>query len=185
MGTMKPLRILLISILVAASVSAQEHQERPAQHPTPDRLKDSQRSAQPEDVNSADALISAMYEVVSGPAGKARDWQRMYSLFVPGAVLIRTARGKTGDLTAAVLSPTEYVSRAGNFFATHGSYEHEVSRQIHSWGNVEQVCMSPVKTPLIASRSREASIALNCSTTERDGVIAVRHRLSNGVQRDC
>jgi len=171
-GQMKPLIILLLGALVAASVSAQGHQEAPAQNPTehsnPDRLTDSQRSAQPEDVESADALISAMYEVVSGPAGKARDWRRMYSLFVPGAVLIRTARGKTGDLTAAVLSPSEYISRAGNFFETHAFYERESSRQIRSWGNVEQV-FSMYESSQDAAYDEPFAKGVNCIELFNDG----------------
>jgi hypothetical protein len=78
-----------------------------------------------------------MYDVVSGPA--ARDWERMYSLFFPGAVLIRTARGKSGELEATVLNPSEYVTRAGKFFETPPFYERETSRKIHSWRNIEQV----------------------------------------------
>jgi hypothetical protein len=37
------------------------------------------------DVKSMDAIIAALYEVISGPAGQQRDWDRMRNLFVPGA----------------------------------------------------------------------------------------------------
>ena len=44
--------------------------------------------ADPEDVASVDAIVAAVYDVISGPAGEARDWDRFRSLFLPGARLI-------------------------------------------------------------------------------------------------
>ena len=49
-------------------------------------------SANLTDVGSIDAIIAAAYDVISGPAGKRRDWDRMRSLLTPGARLIPTAR---------------------------------------------------------------------------------------------
>ncbi len=46
--------------------------------------------ADPADVESVDAIIAAVYDVISGPAGQERDWDRMRSLFIPGARLIPT-----------------------------------------------------------------------------------------------
>src|SRR5437660_4770493 len=39
-------------------------------------------NADPSDVASIDAIITAAYEVISGPAGKKRDWHRERSLFI-------------------------------------------------------------------------------------------------------
>jgi hypothetical protein len=36
------------------------------------------------DVESIDAIIAAAYDVISGPAGQKRDWDRERSLFYPG-----------------------------------------------------------------------------------------------------
>ena len=57
----------------------------PAPSPTP-----SLPTANPTDVASVDSIIAAVYDVISGPAGKKRDWDRMKSLFFPGARLIPT-----------------------------------------------------------------------------------------------
>src|SRR5215216_1186711 len=46
--------------------------------------------ANPADVASMDSIIAALYDVISGPAGKKRDWDRFRSLFAPGARLIPT-----------------------------------------------------------------------------------------------
>jgi hypothetical protein len=45
--------------------------------------------ADPADVASIDAIITAAYDVISGPAGQKRDWDRERSLFIPGACLFR------------------------------------------------------------------------------------------------
>ena len=37
----------------------------------------------PADVASVDAIVAALYDVISGPAGAPRDWDRMRSLFAP------------------------------------------------------------------------------------------------------
>ena len=39
--------------------------------------------AKPEDVSSIEAIAAAVYDVISGHAGKARGWDRFRSLFVP------------------------------------------------------------------------------------------------------
>lgn len=140
---MKPQLVFLLVLGLSTLVCTQGTQKlssltRPEQHLVVSTI-DPQSPAEPKDVATADALVSAMYDVVSGPAAKARNWQRLYSLFFPGAILIRTARGKSGDLNATVLTPSEYVSRAGKFFETHAFYERETSRKTHNWENVEQV----------------------------------------------
>jgi len=58
--------------------------------PTPAPTSDT-RAANPADVSSIEAILAAVYDVISGPAGKQRDWDRMRSLFLPGARLISTS----------------------------------------------------------------------------------------------
>src|SRR5437764_9024260 len=47
--------------------------------------------ADPRDVGSIDAIIAAAYDVISGPAGQKRDWNRERSLFFPVARIMPTA----------------------------------------------------------------------------------------------
>ena len=49
-------------------------------------------SAKSDDVGSIDAIITAAYDGISGPAGQKRDWDRERSLYFPGARLIPTAK---------------------------------------------------------------------------------------------
>lgn len=39
----------------------------------------------PGDVASPEAVVEALYEVISGPADEPRDWDRFRALFLPGA----------------------------------------------------------------------------------------------------
>jgi len=48
------------------------------------------------DVSTLDGILHALYEVLSGPAGQPRDWERYRSLFIEGARLIVVVAGKLG-----------------------------------------------------------------------------------------
>ena len=96
----------------------------------------------PADVESIDALIAASYDVISGPAGKKRDWDRERSLFYPGARLIPTATvpGRNDvDLAPLVLDVEGYIARVEPLFAKEGFYETEVARRTEQFGRIAQV----------------------------------------------
>lgn len=99
-------------------------------------------SAGPADVESIDAIIAAAYEVISGPAGKKRDWDRMRPLFFPGARLIPTAKeaGRDDvDLTPNFLDVDGYIGRVEPLFAKEGFYEKEVARRVEQFGRIAHV----------------------------------------------
>ncbi len=89
------------------------------------------------DVETIDAILTALYDVISGPANEARDWDRFYSLFVDGARLIPQAQDSATGVS--VLSPTAYVERAEPFFLENGFFETEIGRKIDRFGNIVQV----------------------------------------------
>lgn len=96
--------------------------------------------AKAEDVQSIDSILAATYDVISGPAGKKRDWDRFRSLFYPGARLIPT--GKPPDETevrARVLSPDDYVERSAPRLEKAGFFEHGVSNQVDHYANIAHV----------------------------------------------
>lgn len=99
-------------------------------------------SANPADVESIDAIIKATYDVISGPAGKKRDWDRERSLFVPGARLVPTATvpGKTDvDLAPLVLDVEGYIERVEPLFAKEDFYETEIVRRVEQFGQIAHV----------------------------------------------
>ncbi len=96
-----------------------------------------------EDVQSIDAIISAVYDVISGPASEERDWDRFLSLFAPDARLIPTAQTPDAGVTIRVMSPQTYAERAAGFFKLPGGFfEREIGRKTDEYGNIAHVFSS-------------------------------------------
>ena len=94
------------------------------------------QAAAPEDVSTTDGIMGALYEVISGPAGEVRDWDRFYALFLPeGARLIPTGM-QQGGATYQVWTPREYAERAGPNLEATGFFEREIGRTIEEFGNI-------------------------------------------------
>ena len=94
------------------------------------------------DVESIDAIIAATYDVISGPAGKQRDWDRERSLFYPGARLMPTATvaGRNDvELAPQILDVESYIARVEPLFAKSGFYETEIARRVESFGSIAHV----------------------------------------------
>src|SRR5262245_21945549 len=92
--------------------------------------------AKPADVATPDAIISAVYASISGPAGQPRDWSRFRSLMIPGARLIPSARRTPGATTPVVWSVEEYIAAAGPGLERQGFYESELHRTTDAFGAV-------------------------------------------------
>jgi hypothetical protein len=88
------------------------------------------------DIASPDAILAAAYDVISGPAAQERDWDRMRSLFYPGAQLISTRVKKEGGSSATFVTPQGYIDRAEPYFKKNGFFEREIARRGERWGNV-------------------------------------------------
>lgn len=96
----------------------------------------------PADVASIDAIIRAAYDVISGPAGKKRAWNRERSLFYPGARLIPTASaaGKVEvELAPQILDVESFIARAEPTFEKNGFYEKEIARRVEQFGQIAHV----------------------------------------------
>ena len=93
-------------------------------------------AAKSEDVASIDAIIKAVYDVISGPAGQKRDWDRMRSLFIPGARLIPSGRRPDGSITHRVLTVEEYITLSGPRLEENGFFEREIGRVEERYGNI-------------------------------------------------
>ncbi|HOC17999.1 MAG TPA: hypothetical protein PKK95_07015 [Vicinamibacterales bacterium] len=94
--------------------------------------------ARPADVETPETIVAALYDVISGPAGQARDWDRFRHLFAPGARLMPVAPRKDGSAPAA-LSPDDYVERTREAFLKNGFFEKEIARKAEAFGNVAHV----------------------------------------------
>jgi hypothetical protein len=129
--------LLGLCLLLSAIASSAQNQTQ-TQAPVAPAPAAPAPTAKQEDVASPDAIIAAVYDVISGPAGQKRDWDRMRSLFYPGARLIRTAAKKEGGMEAASLSVQEYVDRVSVYFEKNGFSEKEIARRTEKWANILQ-----------------------------------------------
>ena len=124
---MRRLTLVLPLIIPLAAVPASTAR---AQAGTP-AAPSSQPAANPADVASMDAIIKTLYDVISGPAGQPRKWDRMRSLFVPGARLI-----PAGGPAPRVLTVDEYITRAGPGLESNGFFEREISNKVETFGHI-------------------------------------------------
>jgi hypothetical protein len=122
---------LLFAVMAGAQTPAPS--ATPTATPQPSPLPVS--TANPADVATMDAIISALYDVISGPPGK-RDWDRFRSLFYPGARLIPTGLRPTGEAGSRVLSPDDYAARSGPVLEKNGFFEREISRRTEKFANI-------------------------------------------------
>jgi hypothetical protein len=88
------------------------------------------------DVKSVDAIIAALYDVISGPAGKARDWNRMRTLFLPEGKLVATGKRPTGELVKRVMTVEDYITNSGPTLEKNGFFEKELSRKQEVYGHI-------------------------------------------------
>lgn len=95
----------------------------------------SEAKANPDDVKSVDAIVAALYDVISGPAGP-RNWDRFRSLFAPKATLAATYKDKQGQLRAIVMTPDDYVTHDASYFDKNPFFEREVARQSEAFGSI-------------------------------------------------
>ena len=101
------------------------------------------RNADPADVASIDAVITAAYDSISGPPGK-RDWDRERSLFIPGARLIPTTEnaGETslvGEIAPHMLDIDGFIERVRDYVEKNGFYEKEIARRTEQFHQIAHV----------------------------------------------
>ena len=92
------------------------------------------------DVESMDAIIAAVYDVISGPAGEKRDWDRMRSLFIPEAVIMPSGQNPdTKEVGYRHWSLGDYIDQAGSNLEKDGFFEVEVARKTEQYGTIAHV----------------------------------------------
>ena len=83
------------------------------------------------DLAGIDAAIRGVYEVISGPPGQKRDFDRMRSLFAPGATM--KAIGPKGLHGGSV---EDYIARDKDILEREGFTERELGRRLQVWGGL-------------------------------------------------
>jgi hypothetical protein len=120
--------VTAIALAVAVPVAAQ----------TPAAPAAASTAAAPADVATPEAIVAALYEVISGDAGVARDWDRFRALFHPSARLMPIGGAGAGPATLTPLTPDEYITRAEPFLMG-GFHEREIARRFERFGHMAHV----------------------------------------------
>lgn len=88
---------------------------------------------------SVDTIVAALYDVISGPAGAPRNWNRMRALFAPDAKLMVIVPRPEGGFGLRAMTVEDYISRNMSAFNTSGFYEREIARTTESFGQLAHV----------------------------------------------
>jgi hypothetical protein len=91
-----------------------------------------------EDVATLDGIIEAYYEVVSGPAGQPRQWERDRSLHDPEAQIIIIRDDQAGRPVAHIMTLAEFHAESGSL-EEQGFFEQEIHRETQRHGAVAHV----------------------------------------------
>lgn len=91
------------------------------------------------DVESVDAIINSLYNVISGPAGEKRNWDRMRTLFIAEGKLMATSKRQDGTMGKRVMTVEDYIAASGPFVEKNGFFEREIGRKTEQYGSVVHV----------------------------------------------
>jgi hypothetical protein len=127
--------VAVLALTLGSTALAAQQQPAAAAPATP-ATPAARPPARPADVESVDAIMAAVYDVISGPAGQKRDWDRFRSLMAPGARLVPTGRRPDGTGVLRNWSVEEYVTAAAPQLESGGFFEREIGRKMERYGNV-------------------------------------------------
>jgi hypothetical protein len=130
-------RLLLLGAVLLAVPAASRAQAPAPRTPSIDTVP--RPAANPADVASPDAILKTLYDVISGPAGAKRDWNRFRSIMAPNARLIPTRPQPNGGAHVSVWSADDYAGMAGPRLEASGFFEREISRKTEAYGNIMHV----------------------------------------------
>jgi len=121
-----PLAALTVAMILSAAPAAAQESWEPS------------RDAVAADVSSLDGIIAAFYDVVSGPAGEARDWARDSTLYLPGVRFVVVSRDEGGHLAAGNFDHGTWAT-ASSGSLEQGFYEQEIHRVTRRFGPITDV----------------------------------------------
>jgi len=134
-GTGDPTMTRVIAIVTTAVVLS----SRVFAQPIPNAVAAATAVANPSDVASPSAIITALYDANTNLVDQKRDSARFRSLFVPGGLLMPTFGPPGMPARIGMQSVDDYIARAMRSQPRHGFSEREIARTSHAYGNIMQV----------------------------------------------
>lgn len=95
-------------------------------------------AARPDDVGTIDGIIKAFYDVISGPAGQPRQWQRDSTLYIPRVQFVAMSV-ENGKPVADVMDHGTFAAKYNGAFVNRGFFERETKRVTKRFGNIAHV----------------------------------------------
>jgi hypothetical protein len=92
-----------------------------------------------EDVSSIDGILKAYYEVVSGPAGQPRQWDRDATLYIPEVRFVVITEDKDGNATAVSMTHQDFVDSFESAMPGKPFFERSSHHVIRRAGNIAHV----------------------------------------------
>lgn len=92
-----------------------------------------------DDRADVEAAVNAVYEVISGPVGEARDFDAMRAMFLPGAVMGPVGPGPDGNGRGLTMDVDGYIERSGTFLVENGFTERATRTEITIYGELAYV----------------------------------------------
>jgi len=91
-----------------------------------------------EDVSTIDGMIKAYYDVISGPAGKPREWARDRTLYMKDLRFVAVDVDKQGKIEPRIVDHQAYVDSSDSL-AKDGFFEKEIHRVTERFGPIAHV----------------------------------------------
>ena len=131
-------KLLIVCLMFAALVGVQNVAAQTKEETKP-KVKTEVPAANPADVASIDAIVKALYDVISGGVGQKRDWNRFRSLFHKDGRLSATYKRKNGSIGFFAGNVEGYIESSSPPMEKEGFFEKELARQVDTFGNIAHV----------------------------------------------
>ncbi len=92
-----------------------------------------------QDVATIDGIMKAFYEVISGPAGQARQWSRDRTLYIKDIRFVMMSEDQNAQPVARIASHQQFVDAADPVLVKDGFYEIEIHRVTQKFGHIAHV----------------------------------------------
>ena len=91
-----------------------------------------------EDIGSIDGMINAWYDVITGPAGKPRQWARDKTLYIPDIRFVSTWL-ESNSVQTRIRNHQAYVDVVNAELVSKGFFETEIHRVTERYGSIAHV----------------------------------------------
>lgn len=122
----------------------------------------------PDDVKSIDAIVAALYDVISGPPGAKHDWDRMRSLFSKDARMSAVSLTRSGALRGETFTVEDYIRLSGASIEKIGFFEKEIGRKAEQFANIAHI-FSTYESRIKAPTEKPFARGINSIQVWNDG----------------